>query len=66
MVRGNYGQRIPRESTEIKKDTEEYQLLLAILEGVMKFIRANVSLILLSKQSDLTCSTDEARASKGI
>jgi hypothetical protein len=60
VVRGNYGQRIPRESAEIRKDTEEYQLLLAILEGVMKFIRANVSLILLSKQSDLTCSTDEA------
>jgi hypothetical protein len=59
VVRGNYGQRLPRESQEIKKDTEEYKLLCGIIQGIMKFLRPNVSLILLSKQNDLTCSTDE-------
>jgi hypothetical protein len=59
VVRGNYGQRLPRESQEIKKDTEEYELLCGIIQGIMKFLRPNVSLILLSKQNDLTCSTDE-------
>ena len=54
MVRGNYGQRLPRESKEIQKDTEEYRLLMQILEGVMEFLKPNVSLIFLYRQNDLT------------
>ena len=60
MVRGNYGQRMPRESKEIKRDTEEYRLLLEIIDGVMKLLRPNVSLIFLSRQSNLTSFTHEA------
>jgi hypothetical protein len=49
VVRGNYGQRIPRESHEIKRDTEEFNLLSGIIQPVMKFLRPNVSFIVLHR-----------------
>ena len=45
VERGNYGQRIPRPSAEIKNDTEEYRNLCRLIQVIMKFLRANVSLI---------------------
>jgi hypothetical protein len=47
VIRGNHGQRIPRESQEIKRDTEEFSLACGIIQPVMKFLRPNVSFILL-------------------
>jgi hypothetical protein len=45
VERGNHGQWIPHASVDIRKDTEEYQLLCDLIEKIMKFLRANVSLI---------------------
>jgi hypothetical protein len=47
VLRGNHGQRIPRESHEIQKDTEEFNLISDIVQPVIKFFRPNVSFIFL-------------------
>jgi hypothetical protein len=39
----NITQRTPHESTEIAEDTEEFNSLKGIMEGVVEFVRANVS-----------------------
>jgi hypothetical protein len=40
---GNFSQRIPRVSKDIKQDTERYKLLSEIMQTIMIFLRANVS-----------------------
>jgi hypothetical protein len=66
VERGNHGQRLPRPSAEIKRDTEEYKNLSLLIETIMKFLRANVSLISLYRQVYLTFPIDEGSNSRGI